>query len=43
MRIFYTPPESEPVLVCTEIGLCTSKTIPGSGGEDRDPWEDSDD
>ena len=22
MRIYYTPPESDPVLVCMETGLC---------------------
>ena len=42
MRILYMPPEAEAFYVWIEGNLCNT-TIPGAGGEDRDPWNPNDD
>ena len=42
MKIIYNSPKTDIFFLRTEGSLCSSKTIPNVGGEDRDPWEEED-
>lgn len=41
MKIIYNSPQTEIFFLRIEGSLCNT-TIPGAGGENRDPWEEED-